>query len=132
MPYHSGSGRAKGPTVEFYYHETDRDVLILTADGGLNSDTAEQFITQLEQLIAGGIRKVIVDCSKLDFVSSYGVALLMRLHRRLAKQGGDVKLASIHSNVVSLLRLLRLEQVFQIYPDANRARLAFRPPDEPN
>lgn len=118
--------------MEFYYHETDRDVLILTADGGLNADTAEQFVSQLEKLIEGGIRKVIVDCSKLDFVSSYGVALLMRLHRRLGKQGGDVKLASIHSNVISLLRLLRLDQVLQIYPDVNRARLAFRPPDAPS
>jgi anti-sigma B factor antagonist len=118
--------------LDFYYHETDHDVLILSADGGLNSDTAEQFVTQLEHLVAGGINKVIVDCSKLDFISSYGVALLMRLHRRLAKQGGDVKLASIHSNVISLLRLLRLDTVLQIYPDTNRARLAFRPPDPPH
>ena len=117
--------------MDFYYHETDRDVLILTADGGLNADTADQFVTQLEHLIAGGINKVIVDCSKLDFVSSYGVGLLMRLHRRLSKQGGDVKLANIHSSLVSLLRVLRLDQVFEIYPDVNRARLAFRPPDAP-
>ena len=118
--------------MDFYYHETDRDVLILSADGGLNADTAEQFVSQLERLVEGGINKVIVDCSKLDFISSYGVALLMRLHRRLAKQGGDVKLASIHSNVVALLRLLRLDKAFEIYPDVNRARLAFRPPDAAN
>jgi anti-sigma B factor antagonist len=115
--------------VEFYYHETDRDVLILAADGGLNAETAEQFVRQLERLIAGGVSKVIVDCSNLDYVSSYGVSILVRLHHNLARHGGDVKLANIKSNVVSLLSLLRIDGVLDIYPDVNRARLAFRPPD---
>jgi anti-sigma B factor antagonist len=114
--------------LDFYYHDTDSGVLVLTADGGLNAQTAEQFVRELEHVIAGGIHRVIVDCSKLEFVSSYGIAVLIRLHKHLAKLGGDVKLANIHSRVVSLMSLMKVDTIFDIYPDVDRARLAFRAP----
>jgi anti-sigma B factor antagonist len=114
--------------LDFYYHDTDSGVLVLSADGGLNAQTAEQFVKELEHVIAGGITRLIVDCSKLDYVSSYGVAVLIRLHKHLARLGGDVKLANIHSRVVSLLGMMKVDALFDIYPDVDRARLAFRAP----
>jgi hypothetical protein len=33
--------------MELYYHEVDRSVLVLSADGGLNADTAADFVSQL-------------------------------------------------------------------------------------
>lgn len=114
--------------MDFYYHDTDSGVLVLTADGGLNAQTAEQFVKELEHVVAAGIYRLIVDCSKLEYVSSYGVGVLIRLHKRLAKVGGDVKLANIHSRVVGLLSTLKIDAFFDIYPDVDRARLAFRAP----
>lgn len=113
--------------MEFVYHETDKDVLIVSADGGLDLSTAGQFQTELEQLIDAGLRKIIVDCSRLTFVSSYGLSVLVRLHGRLAKHGGDVKLAAVPGRLASLLSLTRLDTLFGLYEDVDRARLAFRP-----
>ncbi len=99
---------------------------MLAADGGLNAGTAEQFVRELEHVIDAGVRRVIVDCSKLDYISSYGVSVLIRLHKRLARHGGDVKLTGIHSRIVSMMAIARVDQFFDIYPDVDRARLAFR------
>ena len=88
--------------MEFYYHELDKNVLVLHADGGLNAQTADQFVSELEKLVDAGIRRIIVDCSRLQYVSSYGIAMLLRLHKRLAGHGGDVKLAAIPSTVVQI------------------------------
>jgi len=115
--------------MEFYHDEIDNDVLILVADGGLNTDTADQFITDLEKLVDAGVRKIIVDCGKLTYISSFGLGVLLRLHKRLQQHGGDVKLASIEGIVPQALQLTRLDKFFEIYPDVNRARLAFRPKD---
>ena len=41
--------------MEFYYHESDRDILVLSADGGLNADTASTFVEQLESLVDAGM-----------------------------------------------------------------------------
>ncbi len=113
--------------VEFYYDEMDRDLLVLKADGGLNSHNAEEFVGKLERLIEAGLRNIIVDCSGLDYISSFGIGVLIRLHKRLKSVGGDVKLAAIKSKLIQVLSIVRLDQILDIYPDVNRARLAFRP-----
>jgi len=117
--------------MEFYFHELDHDVLVLSADGGLNAQTATQFVGELERLIEQGTSKIIVDCSHHDYSSSYGIGVLIRLHKNLAKRGGDVKLTGIHSIVISVLRTAKIDQLFEIYNDIDAARLAFRPKDEP-
>ena len=39
--------------MEFYYHDTDGDVLILNADGGLAAVSAEEFVGELERAKIG-------------------------------------------------------------------------------
>ncbi len=112
--------------MELYYHGTDRDVVILSADGGIDSTNAEELVTELGKLVDAGSRKLVVDCSRLGFISSYGIAVLVRLHKKLAERGGDVKLAALESRVVRLIDLVGLERVFQIYPNVDAARNAFR------
>jgi len=113
--------------MEFFYHELDRNVLILAADGGLNAHTAADFVAQLEALVDAGVTQIIVDCTRLDFISSYGLAVLVRLHNKLAKHGGDVRVAGVKSSVLGALMLMKMNRLFQIYPDVNQARLSFRP-----
>jgi anti-anti-sigma factor len=112
--------------MEFFFHELDRDVLILSADGGLTADTGPEFIRQLEVLVDGGVKKIIVDCTRLDYISSYGVGLLVRAHNKLASHGGDVKIAAAHSMLLAALNVMRMGRLFGIYPDVNQARLSFR------
>jgi len=115
--------------MEFYYHEVERDVLIVSADGGLNRDTVGEFIDGIAGLIDGGLTKVIIDCTSLTYISSIGLGALLRVHKRMKERGGDVKLAGLTGPVVGIIELTRLDKVFQIYRDVNRARLAFREPD---
>ena len=111
--------------MELYYHAVDRDVLILKADGGLDSENAEAFVMELGRLVEAGARKLIVDCSRLGFISSYGVAVLVRLHKKLAEKGGDVKLATVDSRVARFIELAGLSRVFGIFPNVDEARAAF-------
>ena len=89
-------------------------------------DFAEEFLQQMEKLVDAGLAKIIVDCSKLEHVSSYGLGVLVRLHHHLKKQGGNVKVCNVPGMMAQVLTLTRLNRVLQIYPDTNRARLAFR------
>jgi anti-sigma B factor antagonist len=121
--------RATIAGMDFYYHEIDKDVLILSADGGLNADTGKAFVDQLAVLVDQGLGKIIVDCTHLDYISSFGIGVLIRLHSKLAARGGDVKIASAKSMVLKALQVVRLNRLVDIYPDVNAARLAFRPKD---
>jgi len=115
--------------MELYYHAVDGDVLILSADGGLDASNAESLVRELKTLVDAGARKLIVDASKLHYISSYGIAVLVRLHKKLAESGGDVKLASVSSRVSRLITLVGLEHVFEIFETVDAARAAFKEPN---
>lgn len=59
--------------MEMYAIEVVGDLMILRADGGLNASTAGQLSEQVTALVKGGVRNIIVDCSKLEIISSVGL-----------------------------------------------------------
>jgi anti-sigma B factor antagonist len=117
--------------MEFYYAEMDKNVLILKADGDLNSEDSAKVVSRLGELIDSGLTKIIVDCSRMDYISSYGLGVLIRIHSRLTKRGGNVKLASVKGLIVQVLTLTHLNTLFEIYPDIDHALQQFAStPDE--
>lgn len=112
--------------METYLAEADEKVIVIVADGGLNKGTAEQIGEVVQRAIDCGMKGVIVDCSKLDILSSAGLAKLIMMHKRMKQHGGDVKIAGLQGMSVQVLRLARLDRVFQVYPDVSQARLSFR------
>ncbi len=113
--------------METYLGDADESVIVIVADGGLNSATAEQIGDVVQRAIDCGMKGVIVDCTKLDVLSSAGLAKLLMLHKRMKQHGGAMKIAGLKGMGVQVLQLTRLDSVFQLYPDVSQARLAFRP-----
>ncbi len=114
--------------MEFYYKTVDDDVLILSADGGLDKGTADQFVGELQKIIESGASKIIVDCTKLNYVSLHGLRTLFGLHKKLAGHGGDVKVAAVQGTIAGVVAESRLSNVLQVYPYVDRARTAFQKP----
>ena len=116
--------------MEFIPREIDGDIMVLQIDGGLDGGNVEGFVTDVLAIVDGGIASLIIDCTRLTTISSLGLGALIRLHARAARRGGDVKLCCISGLPMQVLRMMRLDRVFEIYPDLDRARLAFRPANE--
>ena len=112
--------------MELHYHETDKDVLILTADAGLDSYASSVFGEDLQRVIDSGTRKLVIDCSRLGYVSSIGIASLIRLYKKIVERGGQVMLVGVQGPLARLLEITRLNQVFQTYPTLEDALVAFR------
>ena len=112
--------------MEFHYDDVQEDILIIKADGDLNSETADEFVESIGKLVDAGLHSIIIDCSGLDYISSSGLGMLVRLHKRMDEKIGDVKIASVKSLIVNVLRMTRLNKVFSIYPDVESARQAFK------
>lgn len=117
--------------MELYRHELDHDVLVVAADGGLDSRNSADFQAGIQKIVDSGATKIIVDCEKLSYISSAGLGALVNLHKRMHAQGADVKIAGARSMILDVMSITRIDKLFEFYPDVNRARLAFRPPDAP-
>ena len=112
--------------MEFHYDDVQENILIIKADGDLNLQTADALVESTGKLIDAGLHSIIIDCSELDHISSYGLGVLVRLHKRMDEKIGDVKIASVKGLVANILRLTRMNKLFAIYPDVESARKAFK------
>jgi anti-sigma B factor antagonist len=113
--------------METFVSERDGEILVVSADGGLNRDTAHQLIASVARHVDSGARSVVVDCSRLQVISSAGIGVLLQLHRDMKARGASVRLAGLQGLVAQALRLTRLDGFFELFPDVNAAKLAFRP-----
>ena len=111
--------------MKLHFHDTDRDVLILTADAGLDLYATPGFAGDLQRVIDSGARKLVIDCSQLGYVSSIGIASLIRLYKKVVERGGHVKLVGV-GTALAAARITRLNQVFQTYPKLDDALAAFK------
>jgi anti-anti-sigma factor len=106
-------------------HAKNEDVTVVVADSDMNEVTAGSVVAELEQKIEGGAKKLVVDCRKLENISSFGMGILLRLQQKVARQGGEMKLAGTQPAVARMLKLVRIDMLFSSYPDVKSAAEAF-------
>ena len=111
--------------MKFHPHAGQKDVLVVIADADINASSADGVVAELEKTIDGGSRKMVVDLSRLEDVSSYGMGVLLRLQQKVGKHGGEVKLAGVKPAVAKMFKLLRIESMFASYVNLDAAVGAF-------
>jgi len=103
---------------------TDGDCAIVALSGHLDADTAHQFRDALRELTTARARTVIVDNTKLDYLSSQGVTTLVEYAMELRKGGGDLVLCAVSGSPLIVLEHLSLDRYFRIFDTFDEARTA--------
>lgn len=108
-----------------HYDETDKDLLVIESEGQLDETLAMAFIRDLYERIDKGLRKIIVDCSSMEFISSLDLSVLARLRSKVVMQGGELKFCGVSGRVGEVLRITAMDKLFEIHPDLESALRAF-------
>ncbi|MDX3310414.1 STAS domain-containing protein [Streptomyces sp. NPDC054884] len=66
-------------------------------------------------------RRVVLDLARLEFCDSSGITALIAVRNHAAAAGADVALAAVPANTLRILRIVGLDQVFSLHPDARSA-----------
>ena len=103
------------------------DILAIVLDGSLNTTTSEQFNRAIQNHLDQGRTKIIIDCRRVESISSIGLGSLVALQARLRKKGGEVKLAGLYGTAADVIKLVRLDKLLDIYEDTEYARESFYP-----
>lgn len=103
----------------------DDDILVIKLHGKLDAATSPEFNAEVDKHFQQGKRKIIIDCSHLGYISSFGIGTLVTLQARLRKQGGEVKLTSMQAIVAEVFKIVRLDRLLEMYGDIEFARESF-------
>ena len=81
---------------------TQHDVTLVAVTGSLDSNSSPQAQAALDRILAGGARKVAVDLTALDYISSAGLRVLLGAAKRLGatgEKGGALRLFGLNETV---------------------------------
>jgi stage II sporulation protein AA (anti-sigma F factor antagonist) len=77
-------------------YSTHSRVLTITLAGELDHHRAKALLQDLDQQLDEVLpRQITVDCSGLTFMDSSGIAILLRLWRRMEELGGSVQVTGL-------------------------------------
>jgi anti-sigma B factor antagonist len=68
---------------------------------------------------------IILHLAEVEFVDSGGLGTLVRLRSKAQNAGGDVKLCEVPPRIVEMLRVTKLQTVFESHPSESDAVAAF-------
>lgn len=100
-------------------------VRILAIEGYLDAHTAPSFESSIENEIRSGRFQLVVDCSRLTYISSAGLGVFMSFLEEAREHGGDIKLAAITPKVFQVFDVLGFPKLFDITPAVDEAVARF-------
>jgi anti-sigma B factor antagonist len=92
------------------------DAVLVTVDGSIDPKTVNGFKTELDALLKKGLKRFVLDCSRLTYVNSSGLAYLLNLVGGLTPQDGMVALTSVDSKILVIFNMMGITQLFRFYP----------------
>jgi anti-sigma B factor antagonist len=122
--------RAGGTTVEEVRMElslstrTVDDHTVLEVGGEVDVYTAPRLRERLVELVEAGARSVIVDLSRVEFLDSTGLGVLVGALKRLRAAGGTLALVCGHERLLKIFRITALDRVFALYDSVEAATAA--------
>jgi anti-anti-sigma factor len=105
-----------GDSFEFEVKKMSDGVVILVVKGSLDDKSRSSFFASVQELIAEGFQRVIIDCEGLGFISSSGLAGLVVAKKLSEGNGGKVYLTHLNAMVADVLRLTKLNTLLGIHP----------------
>lgn len=96
---------------------------VVTPAGELDHHTAELLREPLEECLAKGRARLVIDCSRLEFCDSTGLNVLLGARLKAEAVGGGVHLVGMRPVVARVFEITGAEAVFTMH-DTLEAALA--------
>lgn len=90
----------------------------------LDASNAPEFKRDITPVVESNT-KLVLDMSRLHFVDSSGLGVILSCLRQLSAKGGDLKLCCMSKQVRAAFELVRMHRIFDIYANRDEAIRAF-------
>jgi anti-sigma B factor antagonist len=103
--------------------ESDRPN-VLPLDGEIDLHISPRVAVSLGQMVKKRPANLVVDLSRVSYIDSSGLAVLIEGMQSVEEYGGTFAIAGMQETVRSIFEIARLDQVFRIFPDVDSALAA--------
>jgi anti-anti-sigma factor len=121
-----GLAQIEGKPAMEITREWDGEVVIARLDGRLDSSAAAAAEEGLLVALSGVPPRVAIDMTKLSYISSAGLRVLLVLAKKVQQQQGKVALFGLAPNVQEVFTVSGFDTIFAIAGDCPAALAAVR------
>jgi anti-anti-sigma factor len=89
----------------------DGGVLVMKVDGRVDGYWADHLDAALASAVGEGHHRIALDCSKVSFLSSAGIGVMVKHHQQLGRISGGFRVVNPSPAVAAVLRITRLADV---------------------
>jgi anti-sigma B factor antagonist len=94
----------------------DTRTAVFQPTGRLNMVAAPALKSQIEESVGSGRDRIVVDFSDVVFIDSSGLGALIAGLKATRQSGGDLRIAHVPEQVMTVLRLTNLDRVLRAHP----------------
>ena len=113
--------------MEIQEHQNG-DVDVVSVSGKLDAYSSAYLDKKFNSLIAASRVKLVVNCEKLEYVSSSGLRVFIAALKKAKKLNGDVKLSCLKPPILEVLKMSGFTQLFTITESVSTAVDGFSNP----
>jgi anti-anti-sigma factor len=94
---------------------------IVEFDGDLDSTNVEATLDKVNSIYGEGITHIIADFSKLRYVNSTGLGILLHISKTAKNNKWSFKIAKVNDNVFEIIEIIGAHTLLDIYDDIDDA-----------
>ena len=92
--------------------QNNTENILVTMNGSLDTLAASQVEPQIKDIEALTDKPLTIDCNALEYISSSGLRLLLRLKKAYGAKGNKVTLLGVNDNIMEVLRITHFDKMF--------------------
>ena len=101
-------------------------VIVMELPETLNHAEGEKFVSEIQPLLEAHRPRVVLDCSQVQHMDSAGIETLLYCMQEAMKRDGDLKLAAVSPASATIMELMRVDRIFEVYETAEQAARSFQ------
>lgn len=111
----------------------NNDIFVLKVSGDADNHSSQSFMRCIEAMIDNGERRIVLDCSEVNYMSSTGLVALVNANSRLRDSGGSVALVRVPGLFADVIEITRLDKLICTFDSVESAVEALEncPADKP-
>lgn len=100
--------------------------LVVELGGRLDSFQADELKKRF-LIIGDAEKRILVDCTKLEYISSAGLGVFLLLLKTMSKKDGDFCICGLNDHIREVFVISGLHKVFTLFGSQEEALAAFNP-----
>lgn len=90
------------------------EILTCTLEGRLDTAASEDCLAEMQQLFENANQNILIDCAKLDYISSSGLRILLSLRKKVSEQEGTLTISNLSTEIKNVFDLTGFTKIFNL------------------